>query len=195
MRRLMYAAAMPAVKAANPRNVFAPEDWAAITAVSNWRGIWLIVHAWLVVAIAAFGAAWAWGSPAGWNVCHSDCNGDHRRAAIGVVDHHARWRAWIAAYQSQMEQLAGPMAIRCRDGQRSACVSRLSFDPSQIHAARRRPRIFRYRSRSQPAPEACNAKVMRILTGQTFSNNVRWRLRSFMARCSGDAGRDRRRSP
>ena len=51
---------MPAVKAANPRNIFAPEDWAAITAVSNWRGIWLVLHGWLVVALAAFGGAWAW---------------------------------------------------------------------------------------------------------------------------------------
>jgi fatty acid desaturase len=60
MRWLVYVARMSAVKAANPRTVFAPDDWAEITAVSNWRGIWLIVHAWLVVAIAAFGAAWVW---------------------------------------------------------------------------------------------------------------------------------------
>lgn len=51
---------MPAEKAANPRTVFAPGEWAAITDVSHWRGIWLIVHAWLIVAFAAFGAAWAW---------------------------------------------------------------------------------------------------------------------------------------
>ena len=51
---------MPAVKAANPREVFAPDDWAAITRVSNARGIWLVVHAWLVAALAAIGGAWAW---------------------------------------------------------------------------------------------------------------------------------------
>lgn len=51
---------MPAVKAANPRMIFAPEDWAAITCVSRWQGIWQIVHAWLVIAFAALGAAWAW---------------------------------------------------------------------------------------------------------------------------------------
>lgn len=51
---------MPAVKAANPRSIFAPEDWAAITRVSPWLGIFQIVHAWAVVAMAAFGAAWAW---------------------------------------------------------------------------------------------------------------------------------------
>lgn len=51
---------MPAVKAANPRQIFGNEDWKAITAISPWRGIWLIVHAWAVVALAAFGAAWAW---------------------------------------------------------------------------------------------------------------------------------------
>jgi fatty acid desaturase len=51
---------MPTVKAANPRTIFAPDDWAAITGVSRWRGIWLVVHAWAVVALSAFGGAWAW---------------------------------------------------------------------------------------------------------------------------------------
>lgn len=51
---------MPAVKAANPRQIFGNEDWKAITEISRWRGIWLILHAWLVVTLAAFGAVWAW---------------------------------------------------------------------------------------------------------------------------------------
>jgi fatty acid desaturase len=51
---------MAAVKAANPREIFAPGDWAAITHVSNARGIWLVVHAWLVAVMAAFGGALAW---------------------------------------------------------------------------------------------------------------------------------------
>lgn len=51
---------MPAVKAANPREVFALEDWRAITKLSRWRSIWLALHAWAVVAVAAFGGAFAW---------------------------------------------------------------------------------------------------------------------------------------
>ncbi|WP_373475995.1 fatty acid desaturase family protein [Sphingorhabdus sp.] len=51
---------MPAVKAANPRKIFGADRWSRITTVSRWRGVWLIVHAWLVVAFAAFGAAAAW---------------------------------------------------------------------------------------------------------------------------------------
>ena len=51
---------MPAVKAANPRQIFGAEKWMRITAVSPWRGVWLIAHAWAVVALAAFGAAAAW---------------------------------------------------------------------------------------------------------------------------------------
>jgi fatty acid desaturase len=51
---------MPAVKAANPREVFATDDWRAITTLSVWRGIWLIIHAWIIVALAAFGGAAAW---------------------------------------------------------------------------------------------------------------------------------------
>jgi fatty acid desaturase len=52
---------MPLVKAANPKTIFAPEDWAAITRVSNTHGIGLVAHAWIMVALAAFGGAWAWG--------------------------------------------------------------------------------------------------------------------------------------
>ena len=51
---------MPAVKAANPRDVFAAEDWRAITTLSRGRGIWLVLHAWIFVALAAFGGAAAW---------------------------------------------------------------------------------------------------------------------------------------
>jgi fatty acid desaturase len=51
---------MPSVKAANPRSIFSAADWAALTTVSPWRGTWLVIHGWLVVALAAFGSAWAW---------------------------------------------------------------------------------------------------------------------------------------
>lgn len=51
---------MPAVKAANPREIFAKEDWVSITGLSRWRGIWLVVHGWAVVALTAFGGAWLW---------------------------------------------------------------------------------------------------------------------------------------
>ena len=51
---------MPAVKAANPREVFAAEDWRAITTLSRWRGISVVLHGWMVVALATFGGAAAW---------------------------------------------------------------------------------------------------------------------------------------
>jgi fatty acid desaturase len=51
---------MPAVKAANPREIFATNDWRAITTLSRWRGIWLVLHGWMIVALAAFGGAAAW---------------------------------------------------------------------------------------------------------------------------------------
>jgi fatty acid desaturase len=56
----VYVVSMPAVKAANPKTIFGPDNWAAITRVSRWRGIWLVFHAWGIVALAAFGGAWAW---------------------------------------------------------------------------------------------------------------------------------------
>ncbi len=51
---------MPAVKAANPRSVFEADHWKTLTSVSSSRGALLVVHAWLIVALAAFGGALAW---------------------------------------------------------------------------------------------------------------------------------------
>jgi fatty acid desaturase len=59
-RQRGYDGIMPAVKAASPKTIFGADSWSEITRVSPWRGAWLIIHAWLVVALAAFGAAWAW---------------------------------------------------------------------------------------------------------------------------------------
>jgi fatty acid desaturase len=51
---------LPAVKAANPREIFAAADWAAITRISRWRGLWLSVHAWSVVGLTTGVTAWLW---------------------------------------------------------------------------------------------------------------------------------------
>jgi fatty acid desaturase len=59
---------MPAVKAANPRQIFGASDWAAITMLSGTRGIWLIIHAWTVSGLAAFGCAWAWDRHWAWGL-------------------------------------------------------------------------------------------------------------------------------
>jgi fatty acid desaturase len=49
---------MPAVSAVRPTDIFAPAEWKALTRVSRWQGVWLVVHAW--VAVAAIIAATLW---------------------------------------------------------------------------------------------------------------------------------------
>lgn len=51
---------MPAVKAAKPCDLFARDQWAALTHVSRWRGLWLSLHAWLMVALLTGGTALLW---------------------------------------------------------------------------------------------------------------------------------------
>ncbi len=51
---------MPAVKAARPTDVFSRDDWKRLTAISPLRGLWLILHGWLVAALAAGGTALLW---------------------------------------------------------------------------------------------------------------------------------------
>ena len=77
---------MPAVKAANPRQIFAPEDWKAITAVSGARGIWLVAHCWLVV-FGVIGLATWWGNPLGWLLAVVLVGG--RQLGLAILMHDA----------------------------------------------------------------------------------------------------------
>lgn len=66
-RRAAYDARMPQVAALHPTTIFTADRWRALTNVSRWRGPWLIVHAWLIVAATAAGTAllWQWHWAAG----------------------------------------------------------------------------------------------------------------------------------
>lgn len=77
---------MPAVKAANPRQIFAAEDWVAITANSSWRGIWLVAHCWLVI-LGVIGLATWWGNPLGWLLAVILIGG--RQLGLAILMHDA----------------------------------------------------------------------------------------------------------
>lgn len=47
---------MPAAARIDPRDFFAPEDWARLTARSGWKGVALVAHAWGVITLAAAAA-------------------------------------------------------------------------------------------------------------------------------------------
>ncbi len=51
---------MPSVKAARPLEIFDKTVWQRLTHVSGARGIWLMTHAWLMVAIILGGTALLW---------------------------------------------------------------------------------------------------------------------------------------
>lgn len=56
---------MASVKAANPAQIFGRDTFRALTAVSRWKGLALVAHAWLVIFALAWSAAylgtwWAW---------------------------------------------------------------------------------------------------------------------------------------
>lgn len=51
---------MAQVKAARPLELFSRAEWSALTQVSRWRGAWLVVHGWAVIALAIGGALWTW---------------------------------------------------------------------------------------------------------------------------------------
>ncbi|MBH9536885.1 fatty acid desaturase family protein [Novosphingopyxis sp. YJ-S2-01] len=51
---------MAQVKAARPLELFSRAEWSALTRVSRWRGTWLVVHCWAVIALVIGGALWTW---------------------------------------------------------------------------------------------------------------------------------------
>ncbi len=56
---LSYHVAMPPVSRVRPLDVFAGADLAALRRVSRWRGLALVLHAWLVVLTVLALATWA----------------------------------------------------------------------------------------------------------------------------------------
>ena len=44
---------------AQPAEFFSDAEWAAVSARSSWRGLWLVAHCWAVIGAAIFvGARW-----------------------------------------------------------------------------------------------------------------------------------------
>ena len=55
---------MPAAARVKPRDFFTDQEWAALSARSSWRGLWLIAHCWGVILLAAAaGVLWPWAIP------------------------------------------------------------------------------------------------------------------------------------
>ena len=51
---------MPAVKAVKPLDIFTREQWTMLTTVSAWKGVALIMHAWVSIILLAWGGAFLW---------------------------------------------------------------------------------------------------------------------------------------
>ena len=52
---------MPAAARVSPKSYFSPDDWAALSRVSRWKGAALIAHGWAVICLAGAAAlAWPW---------------------------------------------------------------------------------------------------------------------------------------
>ena len=77
---------MPAVKAADPRKIFARDDWSAITRVSRWRGVWLIAHCWAIIVGIAAVATW-WANPVGYLLAVILIGG--RQLGLAILMHDA----------------------------------------------------------------------------------------------------------
>ncbi|HOA93215.1 MAG TPA: fatty acid desaturase family protein, partial [Quisquiliibacterium sp.] len=52
---------MPVAARVDPAEVFAPDEWAALTAKSRWRGLWLVAHCWGAIGLClVLGGLWPW---------------------------------------------------------------------------------------------------------------------------------------
>ncbi len=188
---------MPAVKAANPRGIFGTEVWAAITALSPWRGIGLVTHAWAIVALAAFGGAWAWevhwllglvvtplalaiigGRQLGLAILMHD-------AAHGLLHADRKLNNWLGQWPS------GAVTGSDLQAYRAYHLTHHKFTQQPED-----PDL----SLSKPFPtsrDSLRRKAIRDLTGQTFFKQrshqfaAAWRgVKAMLVRESGDGSRD-----
>lgn len=51
---------MALVKAARPLDIFTRDEWTALTRVSRWRGLAMVLHGWALALGVAAGTAWLW---------------------------------------------------------------------------------------------------------------------------------------
>jgi fatty acid desaturase len=56
---------MPAVRLLRADSIFSAGQWRAVTHVSPWRGVWLVVHGWMVIGGVIALASWA-AHPLAW---------------------------------------------------------------------------------------------------------------------------------
>src|SRR3546814_14450659 len=77
---------MSAVRLLPPNRFFDRAAWAAITAPSRWRGVWLVAHAWIVSIVAVGLAAWS-GHPLAWLLAIVIVGG--RQLGLAILMHEA----------------------------------------------------------------------------------------------------------
>ncbi len=78
---------MALVKAANPSQIFGREAFRDLTAVSRWKGLALVAHAWATIVALAWGAAWI-GTWWAWVVAIVLIGG--RQLGLAILMHEAR---------------------------------------------------------------------------------------------------------
>jgi fatty acid desaturase len=188
---------MPAVKAANPRRIFGNEDWKAITTISRWHGIWLIVHAWLVVALAAFSATWAWNqhwavgllvTPVALMIIGG------RQLGLAILMHEGAHG--LLHPNRKLNNFLGQWPSGAATGSDLHAYRAYHLTHHKFTQQPEDPDL----SLSAPFPTSrasLRRKVMRDLTGQTFFKQRRsqfataWRgIKAMLARESGDGTRD-----
>jgi fatty acid desaturase len=77
---------MPAVQTVRPKDLFVAEDWATLTSVSKWRGLWLIAHGWIVTFGVIAAATWA-AHPLAWLLAVVLVGG--RQLGLAILMHEA----------------------------------------------------------------------------------------------------------
>ena len=132
---------MPAVKAARPKDIFTAAEWKRLTSISPIRGYWLTLHGWLLVTLAAGGAAllWEWSWIAGaiaTPIAIALVGG--RQLGLSILMHDGAHG--LLHPRRKTNNFVGQWLTGAATRQRSAKLPRLSSDPSQIYPAGRRPR-------------------------------------------------------
>ncbi len=147
---------MPAAVRCDPKDYFTPQEWAKLSAHSNWKGLALVAHCWAVIAAAAAMAMiWPTTIPLAVVIIGG------RQLGLGILNHDAAHGAlhsnlkvndWVGHYL-----LGGGLDVYRRNHLQHHKFAQQKEDPDL------------FLSKPFPiTPLSLRRKVIRDLTGQTY---------------------------
>jgi fatty acid desaturase len=163
---------MPAVARIDPKGIFSAEEWSRLTSRRSWRGMWLVVHAWGLIA-ASIALLALWPNPLTWLIAVTVVGA--RQLGLAILMHEAAHGGLHT--NKAINEWVGQWLCAVPVGADLASYRSYHLQHHKFTQQPEDPDL----SLSAPFPitkESFSRKAVRDLTGQTF---VKQRLPLFLS--------------